>query len=106
MGRDGRLAARRRRRRGRRRVSVETETEELIDLYRTDRYAAHQGLFAHRHEDETPEFHREIIDFFWSDADRLVLLAFRGSGKSTLSEEAVAIGVCYQTFRNCLLIGS
>jgi hypothetical protein len=36
----------------------------------------------------------------------MVILSFRGSGKSTLSEEWVSLAACLGNFRNCLLIGS
>lgn len=50
--------------------------------------------------------HREICDFLWSAEDRGVLLAFRGSGKSTLTEEFLIIAAYQGLFRNGLVIGS
>jgi len=79
---------------------------ELIEFYRANKYVAHENLFKRRHEDTTPEFHREMIEWFWSGENRAVLLAFRGSGKSTRSEEFVTLAALFGNFRNCLLIGS
>ena len=67
---------------------------------------AHSVFFEHRHEDATPAFHQDMISTWWSRDDRYVLLAFRGSAKSTLSEEAITLAAFLRWFNNCLLIGS
>lgn len=79
--------------------------EELIVRLGLDHRLAHQTLFAHRHPDETPAFHFEIIDDLHSDIARLLELAFRGAGKSTIAEEAICIRACYRRFRNLIIIG-
>lgn len=79
--------------------------DELIVRLGRDHRLAHQVLFAHRHPDETPEFHYEIIDDWHSPDPRVIELAFRGAGKSTIAEEGMAIDACYQRFRNGIIIG-
>lgn len=87
-------------------TTAEHHAELLREKCRSDPVWAHDRYFRRRHEDTTPEFHRDLIEALWSADDRLVLLSFRGSGKSTRSEEAVALWACLGLFKNCLLIGS
>lgn len=79
--------------------------EELIVRLGADVRLAHQVLFAHRHPDETPEFHYEIIDDLHGPERRVIELAFRGAGKSTIAEEYIAIDACYRRFRNFIIVG-
>jgi hypothetical protein len=78
----------------------------LILEYRRNRWRAHEELFLHRHENSSPPAHREIVDCLWSPEPRAVLLAFRGSGKSTRIEEYVTLSACERLFRNCIIVGS
>jgi hypothetical protein len=79
--------------------------EELIVRLGLDHRLAHQTLFAHRHPDETPAFHYEIIDDLHGPSRRVLELAFRGAAKSTIAEEYIAIDACYRRFRNFIIIG-
>lgn len=78
---------------------------ELRAAFGHDRYLQHEALFARRHEDASPEFHRSLVEGLWSTTDRSVILGFRGSGKSTRAEEMVALAACEGRFKNCLFIG-
>lgn len=82
---------------------------QLVQWYHANRWRAHESLFARRHEDETPEFHRQLIADFWNDDPRRVIIGFRGCGKSTRAEEYVIIGavdpIGQPLFRNCVFIG-
>ena len=78
----------------------------IIDLIRGDRFRAHEVLFARRHPYEFADFHPQLVSDLWSDASRLVVLAFRGAAKSTLSEEYAAMSGCEGLFHNCIIIGS
>jgi hypothetical protein len=71
-----------------------------------DRILAHQVLFRHRHSDETPAFHHEIISLWHSQVPKALVMAFREGGKSTIAEEAFVIGACYKLFHNAIIIGS
>ena len=83
----------------------ETPQEELIVRLGRDHRLAHQTLFAHRHPDETPPFHFEIIDDLHGPSRRVLELAFRGAAKSTIAEEYVVIDACYRRFRNFIIVG-
>lgn len=84
-------------------------TPELQDTFLKlgrDRRLAHQTLFKHRHPDETPAFHDEIIKIWHSRTPAALVMVFREGGKSTIAEEAFIIGAGYQLFHNALIIGS
>jgi hypothetical protein len=66
---------------------------------------AHATFFSHRHPDDTPAFHYELIDLWHGDDPRVVVEAFRGAAKSTLAEEAIVIMACLRKFRNGLILG-
>lgn len=77
----------------------------LIRELSADRRLAHQVLFKHRHPHETPPFHLKMIDAWHSRAPYVEDMAFRGSGKSTIGEEAIIIQACFREFRNCIILG-
>lgn len=79
--------------------------EELILRLGADPRLAHQALFAHRHPDETPAFHYEMIDDLHGPSRRVLELAFRGAAKSTIAEEYIIIDACYRRFRNFIIVG-
>jgi hypothetical protein len=80
--------------------------EQLILKFADDRVVAHQTLFAHRHPDLTPPFHDELVELWHSTAPKVLTMAFRGAGKSTLAEEALTLAACMKLVRNVLIIGS
>lgn len=77
----------------------------LLDLHR-DRKLAHAVLFKHRHPLPTTKEHGQMIEDFHSHNERYVEEAFRGFGKSTVGEEAVAICGAFVDFTNCLIVSS
>lgn len=83
----------------------QTPQEELIYRLGLDHRLAHQTLFQHRHPDETPPFHYEIIDDLHGPSPRVLELAFRGAAKSTIAEEYICIDACYRRFRNFIIVG-
>ena len=86
-------------------MKPETPQEELIVRLGRDHRLAHQTLFQHRHPDETPAFHYEIIDDLHGPSARVLELAFRGAAKSTIAEEYICIDACYRRFRNFVIVG-
>lgn len=82
------------------------EQEQIVLKLGRDRYLAHQVLFKHRHTDQTPEFHRGLIDMWHSRDPYGLAMVFREGGKSTIAEEAFVIGAGYQLFHNAMIIGS
>jgi len=78
----------------------------LLRRFLADRSLAHKTLFAHRHKDTTPEFHKEIIDV-WTNSSRYALVvAFRGAAKSTLAEEHMILGSCFGEFKYGVIVGN
>ena len=82
------------------------ELKATIEKLGHDPWLAHQALFGHRHHDLTPPFHREIIELWHSALPKILFMAFRGAGKSTLSEEAVVVGACFRRFHNAVILGT
>lgn len=82
------------------------ERERLLRLFNTNRSLAHQTLFRHRHPDRTPRFHDDIIEA-WHDPllMRLLVMAFREGGKSTIAEEGTTLMASMRSFRNCVILG-
>jgi hypothetical protein len=81
--------------------------KELIAEYSRDRIMAHELIFRHRHKNETPEFHAEMINL-WHDPNimNLAIQAFRGGAKSTVGcEEATIIKAILGEFKNGIIVG-
>jgi hypothetical protein len=82
------------------------QREQLILKFGADRVIAHQALFAHRHGSTTPKFHDELIALMHARTSRVLVMAFRGGGKSTLAEEAIVLAAAMKLVRNAIIIGS
>lgn len=80
-------------------------SEAVIRLY-ADRVLAHQQLFAHRHTSATPPFHLEIIRDFHGVERQVCDIAFRGSAKSTIAEEAMVIMASFREFQHGFIVGA
>lgn len=87
-------------------VAAEDPREALLRLFLQDRHVAHKALFPHRHRDETPAFHHEVIDLWNSPAPKGLVVAFRGAAKSTLAEEHIIIGACLGEFKYAVIVGN
>lgn len=83
-----------------------TDKDEIILKLGRDRILAHQVLFRHRHSDATPPPHHEVINLWHSHLPKILVMAFREFGKSTIAEEAFTIAACYKLFRNAIIVGS
>jgi hypothetical protein len=84
---------------------MKAEDLELLSEISRDRALGSSLLFSHRHSDDSPAFHIELLDL-WRCADPFVLIeAFRGAGKSTLSEEFLTLEGCFGNFHYWLLLG-
>jgi hypothetical protein len=82
------------------------EREQLKREFRDNPILAHQTFFRKGHEATTPPMHDEIIEAGHSLDQLVLLLAFRGAGKSTLAEEAIVLEAASRRSRNILIIGS
>ena len=61
-----------------------SERDAIIERLARNPRLLHATLFPHRHGDETPQFHLEMIDDWWSDFPYVGEEAFRGGAKSTV----------------------
>lgn len=91
-------------------ASIETNDHDaarsdVILKLAQDPHLAHRVLFKHRHSNETPAIHRQVIDALHSNTRELLIMMFRGGAKSTLAEETLIIRACLQKFRNGLILG-
>ncbi len=83
-----------------------TAREEALAAFYNDRWAAHQFFFAHRHTDESPPAHAEIVDRIHSNDPRYSFEGFRGLGKTTLLEEGVILKAAFNEFRYCVIVSA
>lgn len=77
----------------------------IVRFLHENRYEAHQVLFKNRHPQLSSPAHRQTIDEWHDDHLKRIFLAFRGFGKSTISEEAFIIRALFQEFHNGLILG-
>lgn len=85
---------------------TEDPKHEIITKLAANPELAHSFLFAHRHPQKTPTFHKELINLWHSPALKVLFMAFRGGAKSTLAEEAITIAALFQRFKFGLVIGN
>jgi hypothetical protein len=78
----------------------------LIREFSEDRWRAHHYLFRHRHRDESPAAHRDLVQHIHGPAARLNVEGFRGFGKTTLLEECAIIGALYGEFHNGVVVAA
>ena len=71
-----------------------TQREQTILKLGRNRELAHRVLFGHRHPQETPQFHKEVIRLWHDQNPHVLTMAFRGAAKSTLAEEAIIVMAC------------
>lgn len=86
-----------------------TEHKDRLDLASellASPLLAHETIFKSRHPHLSPSFHREMIELCHDPANpNTLLLAFRGSAKSTLIEETATLLSASGQVRNVLIIG-
>lgn len=86
-------------------TGAQGSTSELLRAISNDRALGSALCFAHRHPQESPGFHVQIMDL-WRAADEFeVIEAFREAGKSTLSEEFLLLEAAFGNFKYCLIFG-
>ena len=79
--------------------------KQLLRELSEDRALASRVIFGHRHSEETPPFHIEMVDLWRSSDEFLAIEAFRGAAKTTLSEEFLLLEALFGNFSYCLLFG-
>lgn len=79
--------------------------EKIIQLILQKPIVAHQVFFHHRHPNVSPDFHATMIADYYTNHPRVLHLAFRGSAKSTLAEEALTLLANATLIRNAVIMG-
>jgi hypothetical protein len=79
---------------------------ELVRAFAEDRWAAHRHLFRHRHPDESPEAHKDLVRRIHGPEARLNVEGFRGFAKTTYLEEAAVLRALYGEFHNMVVVGA
>ena len=83
----------------------ETDATPLLRAINADRALGSALVFAHRHPQESPEFHVAVLDLWRAQDEFVVVEAFREAGKSTLSEEFILLEAAYRNFDYALIFG-
>lgn len=81
-------------------MSRETLIRQLFDNPRE----AHLTLFRKRHTFDSPKFHRDMISLYWGKHQKVVILSFRGSAKSTIAEETIALKALAKDFDYAVIV--
>lgn len=79
--------------------------DELLLHFKDNRAAAHKHLFAHRHQDDDPVFHSEMLKLLYDPHNRVALMAFRGAAKSTFLEEYVLLSALFRELKFPIIVG-
>ena len=79
---------------------------DLLAEFSRDRWKAHAYFFRHRHREESPRAHAELVDAIYRPVARGSIEGFRGLGKSSLLEESAVVKAVYREFHNLVLLGS
>lgn len=83
----------------------ENPRENAMFVLGGDMLMAHRVIFREQHSNRTAPFHEEIITDWHSSAPYVLDMAFRGAGKSTLSEEAITIETAFRRVKNVVILG-
>jgi hypothetical protein len=78
--------------------------EALIRKLFEEPRQAHLTIFDKRHSFDSPAFHREMIELYWGEDQKVVILSFRGSAKSTLAEETLALKALIHDFEYAVIV--
>ena len=78
--------------------------EDLILTFLDDPVQAHEVIFHKRHPYDSPKFHSDMIELYWSDEQNVVALSFRGSAKSTLAEETLCLKAIVKDFLYAVIV--
>lgn len=87
-------------------MTGQSSRDRIVEILYRDRVKAHEFLFPHRRPKASPGFHRDMILDWHGPEKYLCELAFRGSAKTTISEEAIAIQAIFKEFSNCIIFGA
>ena len=77
----------------------------LLSRFLHNRPLAHKFFFAHRHRDEDPAFHHEMLKILYDPHPRVAMMAFRGAAKSTLLEEYILLSALFRESLFPIIVG-
>src|SRR2546421_6687853 len=81
------------------------DATSLLQAISNDRALGASMLFSHKHRNESPAFHIDVMDL-WASRDEMVLIeAFREGAKTTLSEEFLLMEAAFKNFGYALIFG-
>lgn len=83
----------------------EQQRDALIREFKFNRPAAHRHLFPHRHKDEDPAFHSDMMALLYDPHPRVAMMAFRGAAKSTYLEEYGLLRALFKEDIYTLIVG-
>jgi hypothetical protein len=81
------------------------DDDDELRAFFEDRPLAHRVLFNHRHK-TPPAGHQLITHLHHPPTPYLLVEGFRGLGKSTDAEEAIALKSGFEEYHNCLIVGA
>jgi hypothetical protein len=88
----------------------EDPRQALAYHFMSSRFVAHETIFASRRDCSSSPMHMDMLGMQYSDIDKVLLMAFRGSAKTTLAEEVLTLApiINFPTnpAHNFLIIGS
>ncbi len=78
---------------------------QILAEFEQDPNVAHRVVFGAQDNHQDAVFHPEMVSLIHSDKDRVCIIGFRGSAKSTKIERAIAIMTGERKFRYCIVFG-
>ena len=82
-----------------------TTFNPLLQQINEDRALGSAILFKHRHKQDSPTFHIQIMDMWRAQDPLVVIQAFREGAKTTLSEEFLLMEAAFTNFKYALIFG-
>lgn len=86
-------------------LAADSKRDSLLREFKDNRPLAHRMLFAHRHKDEDPAFHGEMMSLLYDPHLRVAMMAFRGAAKSTYLEEYVLLSALFRESLFPIIVG-
>ncbi len=84
---------------------MDAHRAEMLQKFKLDRKLAHKLIFRHRHKDDTPPLHNEMLDLLYDPHPRVAEMAFRGAAKSTYLEEFALLNALFKESLFTLFVG-
>jgi hypothetical protein len=82
------------------------DAQDALADFATNPRLAHDFFFEHRHPEITPDFHYEIIDLFHGEERQVLIEAFRGAAKSTITEDGIVLEAIFGWLKNGIILSA